>query len=501
METCGDHHVAPPVLFGRCRTGQWRDRPASASPDLQFLRTASGGDGPAAHSGRERYRRSVTGADCRRPSSSSKSYPTAPRSQPRHHGPARTGHPRRCSAWHSPAGLAVGQAGLPLRLEREGPVQPATLPMPETLGIRVRDSLEVSSNRAPDAIPGKLRPDNEGPSAAPRWIIPLRAALRVSAIPPASRSADQSASSRESTTLRYAARVRSSTSIRKLRHMTPSCRGCGTTAGAGFSPTRGCQPGPTASAPAGSETYAAPRASSRMRCIAAPPSRAAGWGCSPQSPRCDPARGVRPAFIRSRNVHRQRALMNDAVRSDRPRSPPEGRCPERERTDPRAPDQAGAVLPRRPWADRPVHPTQAGAANLKSHMVEHSSSHSVVHRRTPDQPGGSAGGRAAKAVGRSPRGSRFVYSCRPAGVRVTPGPEPGDGWFPPRARSASSRASPGAPQAGPPIRMVRPFDSGAFGMWMRRTPFSRVAVIAFAETARGRVKERRKRARRRSRRW
>ena len=70
-----------------------------------------------------------------------------------------------------------------------------------------------------------------------------------------------------------------------------------------------------------------------------------------------------------------------------------------------------------------------------------------------------------------------------------------------RARADSSGAPAGAPQVDFPIGIVRPFASGAFGMWTWRTPLSKVAVTASAETLRGTVKERSKRPKGRSWRW
>ena len=93
---------------------------------------------------------------------------------------------------------------------------------------------------------------------------------------------------------------------------------------------------------------------------------------------------------------------------------------------------------------------------------------------------------------------------RPAVRGAVRGREPGPRGpvqSPPEARHSRSIPSTGAPQDGLRISILRPFDSGAFGIRTRRTPFSKVAVTASADTVRGTLKERSKRPVRRSCRW
>ena len=120
-------------------------------------------------------------------------------------------------------------------------------------------------------------------------------------------------------------------------------------------------------------------------------------------------------------------------------------------------------------------------------------------RKGADPPGGSTRRAAANGTGRSIPCFRSSSSDRPPRVDA---PAPGGAVRPPPgAPSSSSDAFRSRPQEVVRIWIVRPLDSGAFGMWTRSTPFRKVAVIASAEMVRGSLKERSNRPKRRSRRW
>ena len=86
--------------------------------------------------------------------------------------------------------------------------------------------------------------------------------------------------------------------------------------------------------------------------------------------------------------------------------------------------------------------------------------------KDPVRPGGSSRRASARGPGRLFRGCQLRSSDRPREVQgVVPGGSPGSGAArPPGARSCSLSASRGAAQDALRIRIVRPLDSGAFGM-------------------------------------
>ena len=196
--------------------------------------------------------------------------------------------------------------------------------------------------------------------------------------------------------------------------------------------------------------------------------------------------------------------MEGSSASPRVRPSLEGPSPEPRCAAAAAGREEDAAVPRRSRAGQADHRLPAAAACPDLPALGHGPLHLPVGRRR-----GSGG---ALRIAPPLRGRRVgvsagvLFSHRIVLLRLRWAPRegergPGARYTVPQDPTCSCGASRGALQDALRTGIVRPFDSGAFGMCTWSTPFSKVAVMASAATVRGRVKERWKPRGRRSRRW
>ena len=235
---------------------------------------------------------------------------------------------RPANTWNGPPGQPKRR--LPGRGSSGGVSRPSLAATdsrirPTWSGSRFSAASEMSSKRASYSIPGR-RPDKASPPATPRWNIPFCHPPRASA---GSRLKRRQRIVQGVVDLS----IRCACPLNNIHPHAPShpllAPGCGTI-------SRNRPP--------------------LRRPLTAPLTPLPGRRSEPAT--------RRTLRSRSGNAQRRHARTNCSTRSDRPRSPPEGRCPECKRTESCAPGQAGAAVPTKPWAGRPVHPSHAGAANL-----------------------------------------------------------------------------------------------------------------------------------------